>query len=258
MNTDFSKFDITTLNATRSYLQDLSRVIGKAQQAFVSPQAHDWQRGLEVLDGTIVTKPLPNTNKRIMMDLNSGIVEAGTQQWILGKITAPNLLTQIGQWLTSQGVADKPEHPEYVASGAIYDKLQAQRMGQTLRWAKAIFEDTKQTITTGLTSPVLLYPHHFDLSLTWFPFDDNLQMGLGFSFGDEYIEEPYFYVTAWPEPKDFGAIELSTPGVWFNDGFHGAVLRHADLIDLPSPDLVVKAYCQSLLESAVPMLKPST
>ncbi len=258
MNDALPKIDATTLQSTKSYLQDIARVIGKAQQTYLSPEAHDWHRGLEVADGIIATKSFPDTDQQIVMDLGEGIVQAGTEQWALGEVPAPNLLTYIDQWLAEQGITNHPEQPEYTTSGNAYDKTQAGMIGQVLPWAKTVFEEVKQNITTGVSSPVLLYPHHFDVSLTWFPYNDNTQLGFGFSFGDEYIAEPYFYVTAYPEPKEFGEIDLAPPASWFNDGFHGAILRYSDLLDLSDPEQLVQAYCKNLLEKAAPFLKPST
>ena len=60
------------------------------------------------------------------------------------------------------------------------------------------------------TSPVQLWPHHFDWALSWFsgrPIPDDgsptgyrsvEQMMFGFSTGDVSIDEPYLYILAYP------------------------------------------------------------
>src|SRR5215472_17222155 len=53
-------------------------------------------------------------------------------------------------------------------------------------------------------SPARCWPHHFDLAtLTTLPTrnaDTTGYIGAGLSPGDEYYDEPYFYVSVYPEP----------------------------------------------------------
>ncbi len=97
------------------------------------------------------------------------------------------------------------------------------------------------------TSPIQLWPHHFDLSMLWLPGEkiegqdpDNeeysdKQMNFGFTFGDEGIPEPYFYVTAYPLPDGFPSLELPTGTEWQTEGFSGAVLLYKTLINSSDP-----------------------
>ena len=104
------------------------------------------------------------------------------------------------------------------------------------------------------TSPVQLWPHHFDLSMLWLPGDkmpdqdpDNeeyadKQMNFGFTFGDDGIPEPYFYVTAYPFPDGLSLVELPDGTHWQTEGFTGAVLTYQRLLDEADPG----AYLQQL------------
>ena len=97
------------------------------------------------------------------------------------------------------------------------------------------------------TSPIQLWPHHFDLAMLWLPGDkipdqdtDNeeyadKQMNFGFTFGDAGIPEPYFYVTAYPLPDVFSTLELPDGTIWKSDGFSGAVLTYRRLLEEEQP-----------------------
>ena len=97
------------------------------------------------------------------------------------------------------------------------------------------------------TSPIQLWPHHFDLSMLWLPGetipgqdrDDeenaDKQMNFGFTFGDESIPEPYFYITAYPLPDAFSSIVFPDGTAWRSDGFTGAVLTYRRLLEEPDP-----------------------
>ena len=93
------------------------------------------------------------------------------------------------------------------------------------------------------SSPIQLWPHHFDLSMIWLPGEkipgqdpqdeehSDKQMNFGFTFGDESIPEPYFYVTAYPLPDAFSQLPLPAGTVWSSVGFSGAVLRYQSLLE---------------------------
>ena len=61
-------------------------------------------------------------------------------------------------------------------------------------------------------------------------------MNFGFVPGDEAIREPYFYVTAYPEPVDRRKPRLPRGGRWHTRGWHGAVLPYDTLVAARHPD----------------------
>lgn len=93
------------------------------------------------------------------------------------------------------------------------------------------------------TSPIQLWPHHFDLSMVWLPGDKvpdqdpkneeyaDKQMNFGFTFGDDGIPQPYFYITAYPLPEALPASPLPSGTAWRTEGFSGAVLLYNNLIE---------------------------
>ena len=111
------------------------------------------------------------------------------------------------------------------------------------------------------TSPIQLWPHHFDLSMLWLPGDrvsgqdpDNeeyadKQMNFGFTFGDAGIPEPYFYVTAYPLPDAFSSLQLPTGTTWHSEGFSGALLLYRSLIENADPDGYLLHLWNSLLSA---------
>ncbi|MFL6194491.1 MAG: hypothetical protein ACJ75H_09990 [Thermoanaerobaculia bacterium] len=86
-------------------------------------------------------------------------------------------------------------------------------------------------------SPVLCWPHHFDvatlIALELIPLDPGAEaetarsIGVGMSPGDEGRPAPYFYVLPWPRPEGKGLPPLDG-GHWNTEGWTGAVLDAAD------------------------------
>lgn len=70
----------------------------------------------------------------------------------------------------------------------------------------------------GTQTPVVLWPHGFDLSFIWFARGINERkdphMNFGFSPGDKSIPRPYLYFYAWPAPKGLLKKKLPANGRW--------------------------------------------
>jgi hypothetical protein len=73
-------------------------------------------------------------------------------------------------------------------------------------------------------SPVVCWPHHFDIA-TLVTFDDSTadpeqarSVGLGLSPGDAGHPEPYFYIGPWPRPTGEDLPSLPGCGAWDRDG----------------------------------------
>jgi hypothetical protein len=72
-------------------------------------------------------------------------------------------------------------------------------------------------------------------------------MNFGFTFGDEGIPEPYFYVTAYPLPDALPALELPDGTEWRSEGFSGAVLLYRSLLQRADPDIYLSQLWNELL-----------
>ena len=130
-------------------------------------------------------------------------------------------------------------HPEY--SAAVASELH-----RATSAVAAALEDFRAGIREE-TSPIQVWPHHFDLSMIWLPGpkvpgedpadEENAdkQMNFGFTFGDEGIPEPYLYVTAYPLPDALPQVSLPAGTTWRSEGFSGAVLLYKDLVATADP-----------------------
>lgn len=145
------------------------------------------------------------------------------------------------------------EHPGYVAEQAIL-------LHQAIGSVTPVLEDFRAGIREE-KSPIQVWPHHFDLSMIWLPgakiegqaIEDeesaDKQMNFGFTFGDSSIEEPYFYVTAYPTPDALPKLELPEKTAWRSEGFSGAVTLYKDVAAMKDPQAYLLGAWRRLLSA---------
>lgn len=238
------KIDIKQLAPTRDYLHEASRVIGNLQLIYLKPDAHLWQYGLEVSMRGIVTQEFKVDNQPFVasLDLIRYKVRLDQHKWALHDTSPAEIYENIKQWLQSKEQAVEYKMPEFTPGVRLFDTEQADIFAHALWWMEMAFGKIKHDLKGGLVSPLLIYPHHFDLSLVWFPWKDERQISLGFSFGDETSEEPYVYLSAYPAADT--VTKLAQPkGAYIQEkGFKGAVLPYKALCKASDQLELLKAF----------------
>ncbi len=237
------------LNPTRNYLQDVVKVLGSLQLAFLPVNEHDWHYGLQVTSRGISTQELTIGGLQIKasLDLFRSKVRIGDTNWLLEDYDAPEILNNIWAWLAAHDQNVELEAPKFSVETSSFDAKQATNYANALWWLEARFKTVKSSLATGLASPILLYPHHFDLSLSWFPRNDSQQFGLGFSTGDDTIKEPYLYLTLYPEAVNFTSSKLPPGAYWQTAGFSGAILPYRALQMAEDSEALFKRYAALML-----------
>ena len=162
---------------------------------------------------------------------------------------AAKIAAGVRDFLLAAGIDDRliPEGGRHGTNEFVgYTAECAQDMAYALNSVSAAMESFRAGIREE-TSPVQLWPHHFDLAMLWLPggkvpgkdpADEehaDQQMNFGFTFGDEGIPEPYFYITAYPLPDAFPNLELPAGTAWHAEGFNGAALPYRSLIENADP-----------------------
>jgi len=257
----FPQLDSDAIRATRDALHAYARVLGGWCKSARAQRKHWWHASL---------RPSPT-------GLTTGVIRAGADFELELDFVASQLRVRstgtdfvedlngqsaasVAAWLDERLVAIGVE-PSLApgdevrsdASFANYSAAQARSLHESLASVSTALENFRAAIREE-TSPIQVWPHHFDLSMIWLPgqkipgqdpadeeYSDK-QMNFGFAFGDDAINEPYLYVTAYPLPEAMPSVELPAGTVWKSDGFSGAVLLYRDLVATSDP----AAYLQEL------------
>ena len=101
--------------------------------------------------------------------------------------------------------------------------------------------------------PVRCWPHHFDMAVL-VRLDEGAgetarSIGIGFSPGDEYYEEPYFYISPYPVPQSPAPPALPPGGRWHTKDFFGAVAIAHEFLALPDPHAAVVTVIDAAFEA---------
>lgn len=259
-NPQFPPLDPEQLSVTRDALHAYAGILGGWLTTCRTGRKHWWHASLRPSLTGVTTDVIYTdaTNFEIALDLRESELSVFTSvgELLTEKLVgqAPiELATKVREFLVSAGVpevfADSAESANSHDLNSAYDAYsteEANKLGRALGAISATVERFRADIREE-TSPVGIWPHHFDLAMLWLPGDKvegqdpeneeyaDKQMNFGFTFGDASIPEPYFYITAYPLPDSFPAVSLPPGTRWQSNGFSGAVLEYRRLLEEPDP-----------------------
>jgi len=250
----FSPLPLAEWRATRDTIQTYARLAGKVRRALTPRQKHWWHISLRTTATGLTTTPIPAGpfTFEILLDLATHRLVITTSQgdvWHrpLAGASAAEFCADTLTALERLGIQPHIDRDLFADSApGTYDRDAVERFWQTLSQVDVLLKQFKGGLR-GETSPVQLWPHHFDLAMVWFsgrlvpgvdPEEEEWadeQMNFGFSTGDEDIPDPYFYVTAYPLPDALPETLLPEDVTWQSEGFEGAVLMHESLVAAKDP-----------------------
>ncbi|MBM3526466.1 MAG: hypothetical protein FJX62_00095 [Alphaproteobacteria bacterium] len=262
------------LHAARLQAHYAVQWLARAARAYVPAQPHDRHTSLGWDDtfGGFVTHPLPDGSRlglRIadmtlaFADVHphalalDGRADAEVRTWLLGHIAARNLVS--GK-LDDPSPYDLPDHP--LALGARYSLDELNDSFATLAaWysnANAALGETQKRLAAKRLKapPVRCWPHHFDLDCL-VDLGRGRTMGLGFSPGDEYCDEPYFYTSMWPEPPIPKLPLLPQPGHWHTYKFLAALAPAHKIYAAHDQGEYVRTFLDAAIKAALGALRQS-
>jgi len=147
-----------------------------------------------------------------------------------------------------------------------YDESAAADYWAALKEINRITNNFRSELS-GERSPVQLWPHHFDLSMSWFsgrlvPGKDlndvessKGQMIFGFSTGDDIITDAYFYITAYPPPNGLQNLQISEGARWNTDGFQGGLMMNRTFAGADNPEEKLLNYFRTFYKAGAELMR---
>lgn len=251
----FPNLDSYSIAGTRDALQDYARVLGIWLKTCRPKRKHWWHASLRPsLSGLTTGVIHAGVDIELELNLVESLLQCRTSNGekltedLCGQ-SATEIAASIRRFMIAAGVDSSciPESADYGTDDfAAYSPEQAYKLGRTINAVSAALGVFRAGIREE-TSPIQMWPHHFDLAMLWLPGEkipgqdleneeySDKQMNFGFTFGDGLIPEPYFYVTAYPLPDVLPDLQLPAGTRWQTEGFSGAVLLYRDLVENADP-----------------------
>lgn len=244
--------DASQLEPTKQALHAYAKVLGQWLKRCRSKRKHWWHASLRpslngLTTGVVHGAPSFELEIDLLASTLCGATDSGERliEPLHGQ-SAAELATAIDDFLARAGVESRAGPSESDTSSFAYDAGQARQMHAAVSYLTAALTELRAGIPEE-TSPIQIWPHHFDLSMLWLPGEkvpdtdptdeesSDKQMNFGFTFGDAGIPEPYLYVTAYPTPAAMAELELPAGAVWRSADFTGAVIGYATLARQADP-----------------------
>jgi hypothetical protein len=270
--------DFARLREARLQLHYGAQWLARAARAYVPAQPNDGHTNLE-WDGAfggLVTHALRNGERVGLQftDLSLAVMDPygarPARRFALNGRTEKEVRAWIGSDLRGTGLdeaaLDAPspyEMPSHaIARGARYlTRGLSDAFAELATWygnADGVLGAIRQQLDArGFPAPpVRCWPHHFDLdTLVAFGTGEGARStGAGFSPGDHYYDEPYFYVSLYPGPDIATLPRLPPAAHWHNEDFTAAIAPARKIVALKDQRGAVEAALRAAVESAIKAL----
>ena len=272
--------DKARLSEARLQAHCAAQWLARAARAYVPPQPDDGHTSLSfdhALDG-FLTHPFKNGMRLSLQVTNLSLTlrdrdgAAVVESIFLNGRSDSQVRQSLGDKLSklnldarALGAPSPYEIPAHaIAQGSHYDAIgSAAALMELAVWfsnAELLLDNIQgQLIGRKLAaSSVCCWPHHFDLAtLTTLPkrdVDAVGYLGVGLSPGDNYYDEPYFYVSVYPKPDSTMLPTLPMFGHWHTHEFMAAIVPARKILSATDQKTETDEFLQCAVDVALKLL----
>jgi hypothetical protein len=267
-NTKFPPLQGEAWIETREALHAYAKLLGKYRAAISPKQKHWWHVGLLPSLNGLSSGLLHLQDETFSIELNlmtssidMSFLNASEVKIPLTGQSTQSLHEDMHKKLAYLNIENIDQSVLTNTEFSGFDISQVAEFARAIHQLDTAFEifKSEQRRETG---PITLWAHHFDLALLWFsgrlvegvdPADEenaDEQVNFGFSVGDESTPEPYFYITAYPNPAGLESVQLPDGASWHNEGWNGALLPYSVLTEVKNPQSHLLDFWRAFLLKA--------
>ena len=255
---------LTAWEGTRAALHQVSLVIGAIRVACSEPLPHDLQFSLEVTAGGLSTSELRCGGalhidfEALQLTCRRGDCDVFSLNF-LGH-SQVSLMRQLLAALADFGCIVQPSMKTITSDSQFdIDSELACAYWKTLSAMFAALERFRATLGGG-TTPLVLWPHHFDLAFIWFATEGrdeqrDPQIAYGFAPNSPGLARPYVYAYAWSEPTGYLNLPLAFPARAIAEEYTGLYSDYDKLRELEPFDAAVVAMLTNYHQLAAAQLR---
>lgn len=273
---NFPDLKLSNWQPTRDTIHLYSRILGKIRSTITPRQKHWWNISLRCSSVGLTTTPIFLSDLSKTFDLELDFIshklgirtsKAENIQIDLEGQSASDLAEDVLSSLSNFGIYIELDLDSFSNDNpSKYNHIHVENFWNAFSLIDSIFKEFKGTLREE-TSPVQVWPHHFDLAFLWFsgrlipdqdPEDEensDEQMNFGFSTGDEAITDPYFYINAYPLPDGLHNTKLPKGARWNEKGWIGGLLMYEELTKTDDPKSLLWDFLESMQNAGSKLMK---
>ncbi len=245
---DFPIFDESDFKKTRRQFHLIAELIGEYRKTLVKPIAKNDNLWLSIVESGFCTPPVNEHNEleigcnpeKLIIEIvnNKNLYESIN---IIGK-TQSALDDELGNTLNSKFGVNTAVDSDNFNSSKIIDipEKDAEDFSAQLINFNELIKAFHKGINVGVKSQICLWPHHFDNAFKWFSGrkidDEDEQMGIGISNGDDNYELPYIYVSFSPPLRKTNTLLIAEGAVLHDTDWTGLMLPYESVIEKKTID----------------------
>lgn len=217
---------------TRDNLHSVAQILGRIRKTFIERQPNALHWSLRVTPEGLSTGKL--SIGELLLNFREGVVtfhqpDATVKRYALDNPDEMAELEDIAPDVPPT-LDGNMNMPVYVEKAYPVDQTAAAEYADTLYTVFTIVSRFRARLY-GMMTPVVVWPHHFDLSCLWFingEADDHKtpHINVGFAPFSDGFPRPYFYVYAWPMPDGITENALPAPAYWYTETWKGVVIDY--------------------------------
>ncbi len=248
---------LSNWDRTRIGLHRAAQVIGAIRAAAIDPLPNWAHLGLYVTPRGLTTGP--TRAGELALDFAGSAVTLNGTHIALAGHTQISLADAVVKALAQAGHEIEPNRAKITdqAPLAVDSRAGGDYAEALFRIYSAIARFRGRLL--GPMSPMIVWPHGFDLSFLWFAGmgmeeRQDAHMNFGFSPGSPGLERPYIYAYAWPLPDGLTSLPLPAPARWHTAGWTGMVLAYDHLAGEHDPEGVIESVLRDVHRTVAPRL----
>ncbi|MYD08997.1 MAG: hypothetical protein F4X02_03040 [Chloroflexi bacterium] len=241
---------LSNWEATRDALHQIALIVGAVRVACVDPLPNDLHFSLDLTDSGFSTSTLC-CGGVLEFDLTSRELRfsrcgAAVFQLSAQGHTQISLARALVAIFQDSGYSIAPSMKRITGSSAL--EIDVALSKDYLRALNRIYSALARFRARlgGFMTPLVLWPHHFDMGFIWFPgggSDEHAdpQISFGFAPFSDGLERPYIYAYAWSNATGYVQAPVSAPARTISAGYTGLYAAYDDLRDVGDFDLAVES-----------------
>lgn len=259
----FPQLDESEFIKTRRRLHSIAKVIGKFRETLVPAIAKNDNLWLVVSEHGFSTPAISDLNElEIGCNLEKLIVEIANSSGKYSSIeingkTANSLCEEIKNVLAGEFGITADVDATVFDDSKTFELIDGSKDFLTqLTNYSTLLKSFHKTVQGGVKTQIYLWPHHFDNAFKWFSGrvigEEQEQIGVGISNGDDTYEMPYVYMTLWPELRKTNTMEIPEGATLHDYGWSGLLLPYEALLEKKTAEeqeLLINSFFETAFKS---------